>query len=121
MNTQALSVDVITHRLKIKGLDTKYIPKKFAEHIFAQIMDERTEHIEIINPENLTYIRKYKSEIELVPIEWEEKNTEDIIYASWLNKDQKESLRVIFWERRKDNKPVTENIIREIIAVKFYS
>lgn len=117
--SQDLSVDLITHKLKIKWFDIKYIDRKLAQNIFDQIINPELKSITILNPETLTFISRFKAEIELIPIEWEEKTIEDIIYTSMLNKFEKERLRLILADRKKENKPVTEWIVKEILKIKF--
>jgi len=117
--TTDISCDVITHRLKIKWMDVKYITYKTAQNIFDQIVNPDQSSVTILNPENLTFISKYKSDIELIPIEWMEKTAEDLIYSKWLSKSEKETLRIILEARKKDNQPITEWIIINIIEAKF--
>lgn len=111
--TQALSTDVATHKLKIKWMETKYITRKLAENIFAQILDESKSSITILNPENLTFISKYKNDVELIPLEWEERTIEDKLV--WLSDSKKEKIRLTIIDRKKNNLPITDWIINNII------
>ena len=110
-----LSADVITHKLKIKWEWTKYVTKKFAESLFEQILDQTKQTITIINPKTLAYVTKYKSEIELIPLEWENSDFEDILYRFWLTESQKEEVREIWDLRKKEKKPRTNWVLKNII------
>ena len=109
-----LSTDLISHKLIIKWIWTKYITKTFAEWIFNQLnWNEKT--ITIANQDNLTYIQKYRSEISLIPLDWEDKNIEDILYFSWLSESKKEQVRQIMSIRKKENKSISEGVLKQII------
>lgn len=110
-----LSADVITHKLKIKWEWVRYITYKFAQELFAQIADNSKQTITIINPKNLTYITKYKSEIEIVPLDWENSDFEDFLYKYWLSERQKEEVREIWEMRKKEKKPRTNGVLKNII------
>ena len=110
-----LSADVITHKLKIKWEWTKYVTKKFAESLFEQILDQTKQTITIINPKTLAYVTKYKSEIELIPLDWENSDFEDILYRFWLTESQKEEVREIWDLRKKEKKPRTNGVLKNII------
>lgn len=110
-----LSADVITHKLKIKWEWTKYVTKKFAESLFEQILDQTKQTITIINPKTLAYITKYKSEIELVPLDWENSDFEDLLYRYWLTEGQKDEVREIRNLRKKERKPRTNGVLKNII------
>jgi len=110
-----LSADVITHKLKIKWEWTKYVTKKFAESLFEQILDQTKQTITIINPKTLAYVTKYKSEIELIPLDWENSDFEDILYRFWLTESQKEEVREIWDLRKKEKKPRTNWVLKNII------
>jgi hypothetical protein len=116
--TTELSTDLISHKLIIKWIWTKYITKKFAEWIFNQLSSKEW-NIIIANPENLTYIQKYRSEVILLPLDWEDKTIEDLIYLSWLSESKKEEVRQIIEQRKIDKKPITETIIKNIIESLF--
>jgi len=45
------------------------VTKKFAESLFEQILDQTKQTITIVNPKTLAYVTKYKSEIELIPLD----------------------------------------------------
>lgn len=114
-NTE-LSNDPITHKLKIKGEWVKYIGKKLAENIFYQLADKKNSTITIANPKTLTFITKYRSEVDLIPLDRESADFEDQLYLAWLTESQKEKVRDI-WDSRKKNKetrsPWTLRIIIE--------
>lgn len=110
-----LSADVITHKLKIKWEWVRYITYKLTQELFAQIADNSKQTITIINPKNLTYIIKYKSEIEIVPLDWENSDFEDILYKYWLTESQKEEVRDIRELRKKEKKPRTNGVLKNII------
>ena len=110
-----LSTDVITHKLKIKWEWTKYVTKKFAESLFEQILDQTKQTITIVNPKTLAYITKYKSEIELVPLDWENSDFEDLLYKYWLTESQKDEVRDIWNLRKKERKPRTNGVLKNII------
>ena len=110
-----LSADVITHKLKIKWEWTKYVTKKFAESLLEQILDQTKQTITIINPKTLAYVTKYKSEIELIPLDWENSDFEDILYRFWLTESQKEEVREIWDLRKKEKKPRTNWVLKNII------
>lgn len=110
-----LSSDVITHKLKIKWEWTKYVTKKFAESLFEQILDQTKQTITIVNPKTLAYVTKYKSEIELIPLDWENSDFEDILYRFWLSERQKEEVREIWDLRKKEKKPRTNGVLKNII------
>lgn len=110
-----LSADVITHKLKIKWEWVRYITYKLTQELFAQIADNSKQTITIINPKNLTYIIKYKSEIEIVPLDWENSDFEDILYKNWLSESQKEEVREIWDLRKKEKKPRTNGVLKNII------
>ena len=112
--TTELSLEIISHKLIIKWIWTRYISKKFAENIFAQLSSKEWT-ITITNPQNLTYIQKYRSEVTLLPLDWEDKSLEDLLYMSWLSESKKEEIRGIIETRKSEKKKVTENIIKEII------
>ena len=115
MNTKALSTDLITHKIKIKWEWVKYITKKFAENIFSQLNDQSKNTINIVNPRTLTYITKYKSEVDLIPLDQENKNFEDVIYMSWLTDTNKDVVRDIRLLRRKDRKSLSMVCLDQII------
>ena len=110
-----LSSDVITHKLKIKWEWTKYVTKKFAESLFEQILDQTKQTITIVSPKTLAYVTKYKSEIELIPLDWENSDFEDILYRFWLSERQKEEVREIWDLRKKEKKPRTNGVLKNII------
>lgn len=109
-----LSKDFVTHKLIIAWVWTKYITESFAKDIFNKL-NSNDKTIKISNPNNLTYIEKYKNEVQLLPIDWEDRNIEDKIALSWLNQRQKEEVRNIIEDRRKEKKPITDIILDNII------
>lgn len=110
-----LSADVITHKLKIKWEWTKYVTKKFAESLFEQIADQTKQTITIVNPKTLAYVTKYKSEIELIPLDWENSDFEDLLYKYWLTESQKDEVREIRNLRKKERKTRTNWVLKNII------
>lgn len=110
-----LSADVITHKLKIKWEWVRYITYKLTQELFVQIADNSKQTITIINPKNLTYIIKYKSEIEIVPLDWENSDFEDLLYRYWLTEGQKDEVREIRNLRKKERKPRTNGVLKNII------
>ena len=110
-----LSADVITHKLKIKWEWVRYITYKFAQELFEQIADNSKQTITIVNPKTFTYITKYKSEIEIVPLDWENSDFEDFLYTYWLSERQKEEVREIWEMRKKEKKPRTNGVLKNII------
>ena len=115
--SKELSTELVTHKLIISWVWIKYITKKFAENIFSQLIDEKTKTVKISNPSNFTYLEKYKNDVQLFPLDDEEKSTEDIIALSWLSQIKKEEVRGIIEERKKEKKPVTSAVISNIILV----
>ena len=110
-----LSADVITYKLKIKWEWTKYVTKKFAESLFEQIADQTKQTITIVNPKTLAYVTKYKSEIELIPLDWENSDFEDLLYKYWLTESQKDEVREIRNLRKKERKTRTNWVLKNII------
>ena len=110
-----LSADVITHKLKIKWEWTKYVTKKFAENLFEQISDQTKQTITIVNPKTIAYVTKYKSEIELIPLDWENSDFEDLLYKYWLTESQKDEVREIRNLRKKERKTRTNWVLKNII------
>ena len=110
-----LSADVITHKLKIKWEWTKYVTKKFAESLFEQIADQTKQTITIVNLKTLAYVTKYKSEIELIPLDWENSDFEDLLYKYWLTESQKDEVREIRNLRKKERKTRTNWVLKNII------
>lgn len=113
--SKELSTELITHKLVIKWVWDRYITKKFAENIFNQLTNDK-KTIKIINPKTLTFIEKYKNEVELYPLDDEEKSVEDKIALSWLSQRKKEELRQILETRKQDKKPITDKILDNIIS-----
>lgn len=111
-----LSTEVITHRLNVKGEEDKYITKKWAEFIYRQLTDENKNVIVISNPESLTYITRYKSEVNLIPLDWEKRSFEDTLFLSNLSNSQKEMVREIWESRGKEKKQRTNGILQNIIS-----
>lgn len=113
--TKELSKNVITHKLTIKWVWIKYIWKEFAENIFFQLEGKENKKIVIKDKKSLTYIEKYKWEVELIPLDKENKSFEDKIHLTWLNEEQKEKFRNIWKQRKKENKSTWEVSFNEII------
>ena len=78
-------------------------------------LDQTKQTITIINPKTLAYVTKYKSEIELIPLDWENSDFEDILYRFWLTESQKEEVREIWDLRKKEKKPRTNWVLKNII------
>ena len=110
-----LSTELITHKLQIKGESTRYISKETAEMIFSQLTDESLTRVNIINQKTLTYISAYKWDVRLTPIEWEEKNFEDTLFASCLSHEKKERVRIMWNNRKNEWLPQTDGVLRNII------
>lgn len=109
-----LSTELISHKLIISWIWTKYITKRLAETIYKQLTSwEKT--ITISNPETLTFIQKYRSEVTLLPLEKEDKSLEDMIYMSWLSESKKDEVRAIIAIRKEEKKSIVNSVIKEII------
>lgn len=111
-----LSTEVITHKLKLKWENDKYISQKWAKHIYKQLEDETRSVIVISNPENFTYVTRYKSEVNLIPLDGEKRSFEDILFLSRLSESQKEIVRWIWETRWKERKQRTNGILQNIIS-----
>lgn len=116
MKSNELSTELITHKLKIKWEWIKYITKKLAENVFAQLQDQSKNTINIVNSKTLTFITKYKSEVDLIPLDAENKTFEDTIYTSWLSEIDKDKVRNIWDLRKKERKSLSQVSLNEIIA-----
>lgn len=110
-----LSCDVITHKLKIKWEWIKYINKKLAEAIFTELADKEKTTITIANPKTLTYMIKYKSEVELIPLDKDTSDLEDLLYINSLTEYQKDRVREIWELRKKERKPRNLSNLKIII------
>lgn len=115
MNTE-LSTELITHKLQIRGEWVKYISKKMAENIYAQLTNKTETKIIISNPKTLTHITKYKSEVNLVELDRDSRSFEDTIYFSWLNEYQRDQVREIWEMRKKEKKSLTQGVLENIIS-----
>ena len=115
MQSTKLSKNVITHKLTIKWEWTKYIPEDFAKTIFSQLADPTKKTITIANPEIMLFITKYRSEVQLVPLDNENRSFEDKIQMSWLNIDQRERFRNIWIQRKKENKSISDISFNKLI------
>lgn len=113
--SQELSTELITHKLKIKWEWVKYITKKLAMDIFEQLSDKDKTSILISNPKTLLFITKYRSEVDLIPLDWETKSFEDTLYFSWLPEHKKEIVRETRDLRKKENKSLTNWVLQNII------
>lgn len=110
-----LSTDVITHKLKIKWEEPKFITKKMADKIFEQLTNKDLKTVTLINEKTSTYIQKYKTEIELISLDGENSDFEDFLYKYWLNERQKSEVREIWDLRKKEKKPRTNGVLKNII------
>jgi len=115
-NTE-LSTHVITHKLKIKWEPVKYISKKMADDIFNQLADKNLTSITIANPKTLTFLIKYKNEVDLIPLDKESADLEDLLYLNNLNDYQKEKVRDIRDMRKKERKPRNIGNLKIIIEM----
>lgn len=113
-NTE-LSTDVITHILEVKWEEPKYIKKKQAEAIFSQIADKNKATISFYNEKNLTFLEFYKRDIKLKKLDTEKSNFEDILFRAWLTESQKEEVRQIWEERKKEKKKTTVWVLENVI------
>ena len=113
--SKELSTSLVTHKLVIKWEWIKYIWEDFAKWIFSQLANPEKKTITIANPETLLFITKYRSEIQLVPLDWENQSFEDKLEMDWLNDSQKEKMRNIWTQRKKENKSTHEDSFNEII------
>lgn len=113
--SKELSTELITHKLVIKWIWNRYITKKFAKTIYEQLTEDKYKTVKIINPKTLTFIEKYKNEVELYPLDDEEKSIEDKIALSWLSNSKKEQLRLKIIDRKQNNLPITSWILDNII------
>lgn len=110
-----LSTQVFTHFLKIKWLKDRPVTEKFAKTIFDQLIDENNKTVRIVNPESLTYIQRYKNDIELIKL-WDWDNTlEDTMYSKWLSDSDKERFRGIWKQRQKEWKSTSDTVMQEMI------
>lgn len=116
MKSNELSTEIITHKLKIKWEWVKYISKKFAQWIFWQLQDQTKNTVQIINPDTLTFITKYKSEVDLIKLDSESNELEDQLYLAWLKESQKERVRDIRDNRKKNREPRTPWTLKIIIT-----
>ena len=110
-----LSTEIFTHRLKIKWEWVKYITRKLAEWIFEQLSDPNTKTVVISNPKTLTYFQKYKTEVELFELKWEERGFEDTLHHQGLRESDKEYIRWIWTQRKKENKSTSDTVLIELI------
>lgn len=110
-----LSTELITHKLKIKGQDTRYITEKIAKSLYEQLEDDSKKTVTIKNPKTFTFMSKYKSEVEILPLDWEDSSFEDKLYLSWLKESQKIQVREIWENRKKEKKARTDWVLSNII------
>ena len=110
-----LSTNVITHKLQIKWENPKYITKKQADMIFEQIADKEKATVTFINPKNSTFFEFYKRDIKISKLDEEKADFEDILYRFWLTESQKEEVREIWDLRKKEKKPRTNGVLKNII------
>ena len=112
------STEVITHKLIIKWIGTRYIWKKFAENIFNQLNNPEQKVIIISNTETLTYFQKYKTDVELLLLDNETKDIEYLLYISNLSESKKDEIREVIENRRRERKSINGTIVQEIIKSK---
>jgi len=110
-----LSKDVITHKLVIKWELTKYIWEEFAKWIFSQLANPEKKTITIANPESLLFITKYRSEVQLIPLNNDTRTFEDKLNMYWLKDFQKERFRSIWEERKRTNKSIWDISFKKIV------
>ena len=113
--SKELSTETITHKLKIKWEWIKYISKKMAENIYWQLIDKTTSTVVIANSQNFTYITRYKSEVDIMPLNEESKDFEYILFSFGLNESQKDKIREIWEIRKKENKSLSNEALKNII------
>lgn len=113
--TTELSTDVITHKLQIKWENTKYITKKQADEIFEKIADKEKATISFISEKNSTFVEFYKRDIKISKLDSEKADFEDFLYRYWLTESQKEEVREIWDLRKKEKKPRTNGVLKNII------
>ena len=110
-----LSTQVFTHFLKIKWLKDRPVTEKFAKTIFDQLVDESNKTVRIVNPESLTYIQRYKNDIELIKL-WDWDNTlEDSMHLAGLKDHEKERFRGIWGQRKKEWKSTSDTVMQDMI------
>jgi len=115
--SKEISTNLVTHKLVIKWEWVKYIWEDFAKWIFSQLANPEKKTITIANPKTLLFITKYRSEIQLVPLDNENQSFEDKIEMCWLNEWQKEKMRNIWKQRKKENKSLQDYSFYKIIEV----
>lgn len=113
--TTELSTEFITHKLIIKW-ETKprYITSKVAKAIFEQLTDPKLNTVSVINYEKMTYLNKYKTEIELVELDDETRSLEDKLI--WLTSTQQDKVRELWYSRDKEWKRKNDMILQNIIT-----
>lgn len=116
-----ISTEVITHKLKIKWENPKYITNKQAEFVFNQLIDKNTKMVTWINTQNKTYIQRYKTDVELIVLDDETRDIEDLLFLSWLSEQQKEDIRQIIADRKTKGQKTDKNTVQYIINKKFNS
>lgn len=113
--TTELSTNVITHKLQIKWENPKYITKKQADEIFSQIADKEKATVTFINTKNSTFFEFYKRDIKISKLDSEKADFEDILFRAWLTEGQKEEVRQIWEERKKEKKKTTVWVLENVI------
>ena len=68
-----------------------------------------------INPKNSTFFEFYKRDIKISKLDEEKADFEDILYKYWLTESQKEEVRDIRELRKKEKKPRTNGVLKNII------
>lgn len=112
-----LSTEIFTHSLKIKWEWIHYIKKELAKSIYEQLNDPNTKTVTISNPKTLTYFQKYKTEVELRELKGEEKGFEDTLHQEGLNEAQKDYIREVWNQRKKDRKSTSNEVLLELIRI----
>ena len=110
-----LSTEVFTHSLKIKWEWTRSISRKLAESIFMQLDDPDTKTVTIKNTNTLTYFQKYKTEVELRELKWEERSFEDTLHHAGLKDNEKDYIRELWKQRKKDRQNTSNTALIDII------
>jgi|GEM_PF-2357230 len=88
-----------------------------ADDIFNQLADKNLTSITIANPKTLTFLIKYKNEVDLIPLDKESADLEDLLYLNNLNDYQKEKVRDIRDMRKKERKPRNIGNLKIIIEM----
>ena len=112
-----LSTEIFTHSLKIKWEWIHYIKKELAKSIYEQLNDPNTKTVTISNPKTLTYFQKYKTEVELFELKVEERSFEDMLHNAGLKEHEKDYIRSVWEERKKERKSTSDAVLQEMLRV----